>query len=251
MEILIWFLVNSCCVFAYFILSTIFLILLYYFRVLSESTQVRLKFNIIDFWLDFCKLFSYDLHHRVKDSCRERGIIFYEGPQGSGKTISMVRDIYLLQKKYKKVKVIDNFNYKHSDCSLSHPSQLIDFDNGVYGVISAIDECGIWFNNRDYKTFSDSGMLQIIFENRKVRRLLLGSTQKFMLVDKNLRIQTSLVRSCHSVCGITYYIEKIPDFDSEGNVIKYRFHGFKVFVQTTDLRDMYDTYHVIKKFKTL
>lgn len=209
------------------------------------------KFNIIDFWLNGIKVIVYDLKHTPKDAFKETGIIFYEGMQGSGKTISMIHDVMILQKQYPKCKVIDNLNYQFSDGEMNNPNDLIDFNNGYYGVISAIDECAIWFNNRNFKEFSsNSNMLQIIFENRKCRRLLLGTTQKFNLVDKNLRIQTNLIRTCRTLFGVyTFYIEKIPIFDSEGNVVKYQFRRIKGFVHTLDVRNAYDTYHVIKKFK--
>lgn len=194
----------------------------------------------------------YDYKHTPKGAFKESGIIFYEGMQGSGKTISMIHDVMILQHKYPKVKVIDNLNYIHHDGEMDHPNDLIEFQNGVFGVISAIDECAIWFSNRNYKDFGrESNMLQVIFENRKCRRLLLGTTQKFNLVDKNLRIQCNLVRSCHTILGVfTFYIEKIPVFDSEGNIKRYQFRRIKGFVHTSDLRNAYDTYHVIKKFKT-
>ena len=92
-------------------------------------------------------------------------------------------------------------------------------------------------------------MLQVIFENRKVRRYLVGTSQKFMLIDKNLRIQTSFVNSCFTVGGfLTGYVRKRPVCDSEGNVIRYQFKGIKLFVQSHELRNSYDTFLVIKKF---
>lgn len=68
------------------------------------------------------------------------------------------------------------------------------------------------------------------------------------MIDKNLRIQCSEVRSCHTFGCVTFYIRKIPVMDSEGTVSRYQFKGFKFFVQSSDLRKAYDTYHVIKKY---
>lgn len=215
-----------------------------------HKSVVRYKNNLIDFYFDTLFMFVYDFKHTPKDAFRESGIVFYEGPQGSGKTISMIHDVMILQHKYPKVKVIDNLNYQFHDGEMDHPNDIINFDNGVFGVISAVDECAVWFNNRAYKDFGkDSNMLQVIFENRKCRRLLLGTTQKFSLIDKNLRLQCSEVRSCFTVGPITYYIRKVPNVSSEGQIINYRFKGIKFFVHTLDVRKAYDTYHVIKKFK--
>ena len=196
-------------------------------------------------------MLAFDIKHTPKDAFKESGIIIYEGAQGHGKTISMIHDVMLLQHKYPKCKVIDNLNYIHSDREMDHPNDLIDFTNGIFGVVSSIDECGIWFNNRNFKDFGkESNMLQVIFENRKCRRLLLGTTQRFNLIDKNLRLQVSEVRSCFTVAGVfTFYIRKIPNVDADGNVVSSKFKGIRFFVHTQDLRNAYDTYHVIKKFK--
>lgn len=242
------FFLNISCLIIYFILSLVFLFCLYYFKVLPNETQIRFNYNPIDFVLDSLKILSYDLQHYDPDTFIDTGIVVYEGPQGSGKTLSMVYDILKLQNKYKKVKVMDNFGL--SSKQIEHPSDLIDFQNGHLGVITSVDELAIWFSNRDYKHFSETGMLQVIFENRKVRRLLVGTTQKFFLIDKNIRVQTSEVRSCHTLGGfLTYYVRKIPNVDGDGNILGYRFKGIRFFVQSNQLRNCYDTYKVIKKFK--
>ena len=240
-------LVNLSCLFLYFLFWSIILFFVYYFRLLPFDTQIRYKFHLIDFWLDIIKMLASDFKNRVPDAFHESGIIIYEGYQGSGKTISMIHDIMILQHKYKKVKVMDNLNYANSDFDINKPDDILQLNNGVYGVITSLDELGIWFNARKFKEF-DNSMLQVIFENRKCRRLLMGTVQKFLLCDKNLRIQTSEIRSCRTIGPVTFYIRKIPEMDSEGTVKKYRFKGIKVFVQSSDLRNAYDTFHVIKKY---
>lgn len=245
------FLLNICCLFTFFLFWSLVLFLLYYFKVLPfNNVVIRVKYNFLDFYLDFLKVFADDLRNRDPEVFQDTGIIIYEGVQGSGKTMSMVYDIYCLQKKYPKCKVLDNFGYNSSDLRLSDPSFLVDFTNDKYGVVTALDEMGILFNSRDYKHFADTGMLQVIFENRKVRRCLMGTTQKFLLIDKNIRIQTSEVRSAFTIAGcLSGYVRKIPAIDSEGNILKYRFKGIKFFIQSPDLRSAYDTYYVIRSFK--
>ena len=215
---MIWFLVNLLCLFLYFVCSSFLLFFIYYLNFLPCTTKIRYGFSFLDFYLDTIKMLAYDYKHRIPDAFCESGIVIYEGPQGSGKTISMIHDIMVLQ-----------------------------LNNGPQGVITSLDELGIWFNARKFKEF-DNSMLQVIFENRKCRRLLMGTVQKFLLCDKNLRIQVSEIRRCHTVGPITYYFRLIPVMDSEGSVQRYQFKGFKIFVQSSDLRDAYDTYHVIKKY---
>lgn len=241
------FFLNFLCLLIYFVLSSFFLYFLYYLKILPNITKIRYGFNLLDFYLDTLKMISYDQQHKIPDSFNESGIVIFEGPQGSGKTISMIRTVMILQHKYKKVKVMDNLGYEFTDFDIQNPNDILKINNDVFGVITSLDELGIWFNARKFKEF-DNSMLQVIFENRKCRRLLLGTCQKFLMIDKNLRIQTSSIISCRCVGPIVFNIHKIPIMDSEGTVQRYQFKGIKVFVQSNDLRSAYDTYHVIKKY---
>ena len=125
---------------------------------------------------------AYDLRHRVPGAFKESGIVIYEGSQGSGKTISMIHDVMILQHKYKNVKVMDNLGYEFTNFDIQNPNDILKVNNGVFGVITSLDELGIWFNSRKFKEF-DNSMLQVIFENRKCRRLLLGTAQKFLIFN--------------------------------------------------------------------
>lgn len=250
-----WFLINFLCLSGYFLFCTFFLWFLYYLKVLpSKNCVIRVKYNFLDFYLDFLKVSAMDFRDRDPETFKDTGIVIYEGKQGSGKTMSMVYDIYCLQKKYPKLKVLDNFGYDYSDLRLEDPSFLVDFRNDLgdkYGIVTALDECGILFNNREYKHFNENcNMLQVIFENRKVRRRLVGTSQKFSLIDKNLRLQVSEVRSAFTVGGcLSGYIRKVPQLDSDGLIKRYKFKGIKLFIQSPDLRSAYDTYYVIRSFK--
>ena len=193
-------------------------------------------------------MLSFDLKNRDPDAFKESGIVIYVGSQGSGKTISMVHDVLMLQHKYKKVKVMGNLAFSGSDAELTKPDDLLLFTNGIHGVITPIDELGVLFSARKFKDFPVE-MCQVIFENRKSRRLLLGTVQKIHLMDKNLRCQVSLIKKCFTIFGcISGYVKQIPTFDSDGNIVSTRFNGIHFFIQSNDLRNCYDTYEVIRKF---
>lgn len=241
--------INFLCLFTYFVFWLFVLFFLYYLKVLPNYVPFRYKYNLIDFVLDILKILAFDLQNYDPKTFTETGIIIYEGKQGSGKTISMVHDALIIKHKFPDCVMIDNLGVKGSDQYFNSPSQLCELNNGHLGICTLIDECGVLFNNREYKHFNDTGMLQIIFENRKVRRCLMGTTQKFGLIDKNLRLQTSEVRSAFCVGGIlTGYVRKIPNVNADGQVVNMRFRGIKIFVQSQELRSAYDTYLVIKKF---
>lgn len=244
---LFYFLINLLCLILYFLFWAVILFLLYYFGVLPAKTCIRYRFNIIDFILDFLKMLSQDIKNRDPDAFHESGIVIYVGQQGSGKTISMMHDVLMLKHKYKKVKVMGNLAFTGSDAELTKPDDLLLFTNGIHGVITPIDELGVLFSARNFKNFPPE-MCQVIFENRKSRRLLLGTVQKIHLMDKNLRCQVSMIKKCFSFGPLTGYVKQIPTFDSEGNIVKTSFHGIHLFIQSEDLRYCYDTYEVIRKF---
>ena len=240
--------INLLCLISYFVLCSFILFGLYYFNFLNNDTVIRYKFNILDFYLDFLKVSAYDLKHRDPDAFKESGIVIYVGQQGSGKTISMMYDLLKLQHKYPKSKVMTNVGFNFDHANLTCPDDLLTFTNGIYGVITPIDELGVLFSARKFKDFPVE-MCQVIFENRKSRRLLMGTVQKIHLMDKNLRCQVSSIKSCFTLGScLSGYIEKIPNFDSEGNIINSRFKSIKFFIQSNDLRNCYDTYEVIRKF---
>ena len=243
-----WIFINILCLILYLLLSSFVFYLLYYLHILPNETKIRYRFNFLDFYLDFLKMLSFDLKNRDPDAFKESGIVIYVGSQGSGKTISMVHDVLMLQHKYKKVKVMGNLAFSGSDAELTKPDDLLLFTNGIHGVITPIDELGVLFSARKFKDFPVE-MCQVIFENRKSRRLLLGTVQKIHLMDKNLRCQVSLIKKCFTIFGcISGYVKQIPTFDSDGNIVSTRFNGIHFFIQSNDLRNCYDTYEVIRKF---
>ena len=239
---------NILAILCYLFCSSLFLFFLYYMKILKNDTQVRYKFNFLDFYLDFLKVLSYDLQHYDKDAFKDSGIVIYVGNQGSGKTISMIHDVLMIFHKYPKAKIMTNVGLNLDHADLNSPEDLLSFTNGIYGVITPIDELGVLFNSRKFKEFPPE-MCQVIFENRKSRRLLLGSVQKLHLMDKNLRCQGSTIKRCFTFFGVlSGYIKQYPNFDSDGNIVSSRFAGIHFYIQSQDLRNCYDTYEVIRKF---
>lgn len=242
-----WFL-NLLILLLYFLLASFVFALFYFFGILPIQTEVRYKFNILDFYLDFIKMVVYDFKHLDKDAFKESGIVIYVGNQGSGKTISMIHDVLMISHKYPKAKIMTNVGLSLDHEDLNSPEDLLSFTNGIYGVITPIDELGVLFNSRKFKEFPPE-MCQVIFENRKSRRLLLGSVQKLHLMDKNLRCQVSTIKRCFTFFGVlSGYIKQYPNFDSDGNIVSSRFAGIHFYIQSQDLRNCYDTYEVIRKF---
>ena len=191
------------------------------------------------------KQFAIDWMNRNPEFFRHQGLIIYTGNQGSGKTSTMVRDMLLMKDEYPKLRSITNFGYTEQDQELIHWKQLIDFKNGIQGVVIGIDEIQNWFNSKQSKNFPPE-MLQIVTTNRKNRRCICGTAQRFYMVSKDIRTQCSEVRHCMTLGGVlTIVVRKVPIVNSEGEVEKERFKGIYCWVHNERTRSAYDTYRMI------
>ncbi|WP_313165833.1 zonular occludens toxin domain-containing protein [Sedimentibacter sp.] len=201
------------------------------------------------FW-DAPKQYVADQFDRDPDFFKYQGLIIYEGRQGSGKSITMTYDTMMMQEEYPLAKCITNLAYKFQNDELDHWSKLVDYKNGIYGVIAVMDELQNWFSSNQSRNFPPE-MLQTITQNRKNRRIILGTAQSFNLLAKPIRTQCTEVRKCSTFLGcITFVRKKEPYLDSEGNVKEWKNRGYYMFVHSKKLRDSYDTYKVIESLSS-
>ena len=215
------------------------------------NTSFVSKYSCYSFLRAFILMKAYDIAHYDKFAFPYNGIWIYEGNQGCGKTISMVHDILKYCNSFPDLRVLDNLGIYAVCCQNEHLAdwrQIIDFKNGKKGVIVCLDELQNWFSCKQSKNFPPE-MLSVVTQNRKNTRLIVGTAQKFYMLSKDIRTQATEVRSCYTFLGcITFYVRKFPMFDSEGNVLKYKFLGISCFVHSSELRECYDTYKVIESY---
>ncbi len=216
----------------------------------GTSKQYLKKRNILQkLFIDFPKRFVDDMFERNPDFFPYQGLIIFEGRQGNGKTISAIQCARQMQKEFLKAKCITNLNYRYEDNELNHWEKLIDYTNGIYGVIAVLDETQNWFSSNQSKNFPPE-MLQVITQNRKNRRVILGTAQNFYLLAKAIRSQTTEIRRCTTFFGCLTLVRKFePILNSEGNVEEFKNRGWYFYVHDKDLRESYDTYHVINSLK--
>lgn len=190
--------------------------------------------------------YARDYFARDPEEFRYKGIVVFTGRQGKGKTIAMVEQAMRFQMEYPKLKVISNCEYKHQNDELNHWKQLIDYKNGKQGVCVMMDEMQNWFSSNQSKNFPPE-MLEVVTQNRKNRRIVLGTSQVFNRLSKPLREQTTEVRKCTTLCGCITIVHRVrPELDSEGNVTAWKHIGFYFFVHTPEIRESYDTYKVVE-----
>lgn len=198
-------------------------------------------------FIDLPHQFVNDLFDKDPDFFKYQGLIIFEGRQGSGKTTSMIEFAMQMQKEYPLAKCITNLAYTKEDTSLTDWRMLINYKNGIKGVIVCMDELQNWFSSNDSKNFPPE-MLEVITQNRKNRRIILGTAQNFYLLSKAIRTQTTEVRRCATLLGCLTIVRRFePILDAEGNVAEWKKKGMYFFVHNKELRDSYDTFKVIKR----
>ena len=158
-----------------------------------------IKRILIDFPNQFTNLFDKD-----PEFFRYQGLIIFEGRQGSGKTMSMVEYIMRMQEEYPLAKTTTNFGLISQNKELKDWKMLIDYKNGKQGVIVGMDELQNWFSSNDSRNFP-AEMLGIITQNRKNRRIILGTSQNFYLLAKAIRSQATEVRRCTTLFRLFNY----------------------------------------------
>lgn len=137
-------------------------------------------------FIDLPHRIALDKYNKKADFFKYQGMIIYEGRQGEGKTIAMVHDTMQMQEEYPKCKCISNLAYKYQNENLDDWRKLVDYKNGIYGVIAILDETQNWFGSNQSRDFPPE-MLEVITQNRKNRRVILGTAQNFYLLAKAIR----------------------------------------------------------------
>lgn len=215
----------------------------------GEHNRVKKTGFLRRIFIDFPHQFTDDLFERDPEFFKYQGLIIFEGRQGSGKTMSMVEFILRIQEEYPLAKTTTNFGLISQNKELKDWKMLIDYKNDKQGVIVGMDELQNWFSSNDSKNFPPE-MLGIITQNRKNRRIILGTSQNFYLLAKAIRSQATEVRKCLTFFGCLTVVKRVePILDSEGNVQEWKNRGMYFYVHNKKLRESYDTYKVIENLK--
>lgn len=215
----------------------------------GQHNIVKKKSFLTRLLIDFPRQFTDDLFEKDPEFFKYQGLVIFEGRQGSGKTMSMVEFIMRMQKEYPLAKTTTNFGLVSQNKELKDWRMLIDYKNGKQGVIVGMDELQNWFSSNDSKNFP-AEMLGIITQNRKNRRIILGTSQNFYLLAKAIRSQATEVRRCTTLFGCLTIVKRVePILDSEGNVQEWKNRGMYFFVHSKELRNAYDTYKVIENLR--
>lgn len=200
-------------------------------------------------WKSFVKKYTVD-----KDKF-PFGIRIYDGVQGSGKSLSMIYDMREIYNAFDDVTIITNI-----DLNLPEGVEYTYYES-VQGLIDAITEVEV-LKKRHVIVIIDEGLtyfaenggidpalMNKITQNRKNRRFIMISTQKFTRLNNRLRDFSLETVQCGHFANIQ--INKVRDdtklhWDKE----EMDFVGDKkftyIFKRNNELFSLYDTNQIIK-----
>lgn len=223
--------------------------------------------------------------HRDPDFFAPFGTQVHVGRQGSGKTISAVHTLLKLKARYPRAIVVSNLSLKGYDKvpvsssgddgtrrtlsprevravvrELAPRRQYVFFqdadelqavlvgvNNGYHGVIYLIDEIHTYFNALDSKNVPMHVFTEIS-QQRKQRKLIIGTSQLFMRMAKPLREQCDNVIFCNTIAGFITVMRVYDGMELEqdysGHLIG-RKRKTAWFAHDKKTREAFDTYQKI------
>lgn len=253
-----WGLLEQLCVILVFIIAPVVIMMLVFFlwyhfikkmpipKRREPPTNHKRNFFVRLFW-DFPKRFVLDRLTQDPDRYNNTAIIIFEGEQGSGKTIAAVQYIYEELRKYPLAQFSANIDVKGQSCLLEGLEQIIESDNGIYGQLNLIDEVQNWLNSNESKNVPVEFVGEIC-QQRKQAKAIIGTTQRFNRMSKQLRQETTFLMRPITVMGCLTIVRKYkPKVDADGQVTKMKMLGCYFFVHSDELREAYDTYSKVKR----
>lgn len=181
------------------------------------------------------------------------GMWIFSGQQGSGKTLLMMHLVKQIYEQYPDVLIVSNINiYGIPSIPYRGIEDFEKYNNGIKGTIFIIDEIHILFNALESAKMPLSTM-QVWAQNRKNRRLILGTSQRFNRVAKGVREQTTWNYECHRPILSFIYSYKVMDganYDDNGKYIiededdRPRRH---FYVPKVSVMRMYNTLEVVSR----
>lgn len=217
------------------------------------------------FWSAFaCSAFNAAFMADHPDYFFPEGTTVFCGSQGSGKTISAVRMVLEIIKRFPKCTVCSNIDFKYVPDGQKEPvsglknhkgiyvpyndlEQLIELQNGYEGVLYVIDEMHLQFNSLQSKNMPLE-VFQEVSQQRKQRKCIIGTSQVYMRLAKPFREQISNVVICDTIFK---YLQRNAFIDGNTAVetpegLEAVCYGTRYFFHSPALYNSYDTFAKVK-----
>ena len=175
------------------------------------------------------------------------GINIFTGSQGSGKSLSMIHVFKKLIHDFPKAIVVTNleFNFKIPN-KIKKYEGFEDFkiENGIYGVIYLLDEIHLILNSLESKGVPLSIIVELS-QQRKQRKLILGTSQVYSRMAKPLREQIRNIIICKnyfSLFQINYLVDAFESQEDNNGKLKFKKMKVSFFFHRKEDYLAYDTY---------
>lgn len=149
------------------------------------------------------------------------GTVIYTGFQGSGKTMSLVRDAYLYRCKFPTIPIFSNVGL-NSSFPATGPLYRFSSANELTLILKThpesklllMDEAHLYFREKSGVPYD---VVSSISQQRKQRTRFLMTSQLWNQMDLNLRQQPSLWIECRK----SHYLHWIVNFVKDGQTLAY------------------------------
>lgn len=185
--------------------------------------------------------------NRNREEMTVTGINIFTGPQGSGKSLSMVHYFKKIVHDYPKAIVVTNleFNFEIPNVIKKYEGfEDFKIENGIYGVIYVLDEIHLILNSLESKGVPLSIIVELS-QQRKQRKCILGTSQVYSRMAKPLREQIRNVIICKnyfSLFQFNYLIDAFNSTEDNNGKLKYDKLKTSFFFHRKEDYLAYDTY---------
>lgn len=190
---------------------------------------------------------------KKKDFCYQ-GIWIFSGSQGSGKTLLLMESVKQMHDEFPDAIIISNISVFGVPCIPYRGIQDFKlYNNGSKGLIFIIDEIQTLYSSLESVKMPVTD-LTVWSQNRKNRRVILGTSQRFTRVSKGIREQCTYNYECRRFLGgfiNRYRVLEGDNYDDNGRYIGEKEPRYHFYIPHVSVMRMYDTHQCVYPYKSV